>query len=313
MTPDQRRAFEQQWPQFEKALGRVLAKRNICEADRADVAQETALRLLKRWDRIDHSRPVLPLAITIALNVMRDNLRRSTKREMAMGELPERPCSSDVENEGLTKVQFQDVVRAMKDLSPSHRTVLLDEIAEHPSTSGRSESAVKMLRMRARRRLSALLESASAFVSLAAIKLRIWGPDHSNSVVASSMAAVAFFGVLPSIGGGVSGSSGDALEAPFAAGVARSSDGINRLGFEQEGLAPNHSSRPSDSDGGHRTIPGQRGRPVTIPIGNQGRAEASARVESNDVYIEVRDHGGPVPACVGGLPGTPEELECPED
>jgi hypothetical protein len=128
---------------------------------REDVVQETGLRLFKMWEDVDPERSPTGLALTIANNLLWDAVARHRNREV-LGDVPERPAEHDVEELGIARLELARVSRGMQHLSEAHRTVLLAEIDENTPRPAATPAAVKMLRMRARRRLSALLEHASA-------------------------------------------------------------------------------------------------------------------------------------------------------
>jgi hypothetical protein len=141
---------------------------------REDVVQETGLRLFKMWDDVDPERSPSGLALTIANNILWDAVARHRNREV-LGDVPDAPSDHDVERVGIARIELARVSRGMQDLSPAHRSILLAEIDENIPRPASSPAAVKMLRMRARRRLSALLEHASAvglFVGLRKRALR---------------------------------------------------------------------------------------------------------------------------------------------
>lgn len=189
MSPNDTEAFESCWRDIAHDLDIILIRRGIEEHTRQDLIQETALRLLARWERLDKTRPVVPLAATIALNLMRDGFRRA-KHEVISEVEPSAPAG-DVEHEGLARLELGRVAKAMKKLSSSYRNVLLANVSDEAAAATReprlvasdgsaiertpvperSPAATKMLRMRARRRLARLLESAGIMV--AAVRLRL--------------------------------------------------------------------------------------------------------------------------------------------
>ena len=304
--------FEQRWPETAEAINRMLANKGVPETERDDIVQETAARLIRLWDSIDHSRPLMPLVMTIALNILRDSARRRTKREITLGDLPDRPGPSDVEREGLTRLDLYRVVRAMGRLSPLQRDVLLVEVSDAAAPPGRGPDALKMLRMRARRKLASILEAASAAVGLLALRLRS-GSDHLAQSAVGTLAAVAVVATLPSPTaaeiGTMERSGARSLSVSPPSARADSAPGDAR-----EVAAARGGSLPGAGEAADQTAAAgdQEGRPVRVPIGKGGYAEASGEVSVNETRVEVKDHGGPVPVCVSGVPGTPSDLDCPE-
>ena len=151
--------FEEWWAELADAVRAWLLRRRVPPHLVDDIVQETGLRLFKMWDEIDAMRSPRGLAFTIASNLLWDERNRRASREV-VGDVPERSCE-DVETAGIARLELARVKRAMGRLNPQQRAVLLAEIgdAEGPTAS---PDAIKMMRMRARRRLTALLESAPA-------------------------------------------------------------------------------------------------------------------------------------------------------
>lgn len=187
--------FEASWPAVAQDLRRLLARRGVDSYTTDDLIQETAFKILTRWDRLDHERPLFPFAATVALNLMKDGFRRSG-REFLCDEQPNIP-SGDVESEGLARLELTRVSKAIRGLPAAQREVLLatvteplaredeaaiDSVPERSVT--RSTAATKMLRMRARRRLVTMLEAAG--LSIAGFRLRVhqWLGDSPQAAVA---------------------------------------------------------------------------------------------------------------------------------
>lgn len=150
-------SFEEQWPPLAARLGKRMARScpDLCE--REDLVQEVGLRLFRMWDRLD-GRPLWPLVLTIALNLRRDAHR--AWHEPTMPLTHDLPADFDVERESMARVELRRVQEALQMLSAAHRDVLLAEIGKLPPTH-LSPAAMKMTRMRARRRLNQLLEGSS--------------------------------------------------------------------------------------------------------------------------------------------------------
>ena len=163
--------FEQQWPDLARRLDAMLAGKRVPAHKRDDIVQETGLRLFRMWDQVDPDRPLWALVVTIALNLLRDEARKRPEREV-LGLVPDRAADQDVERAGLARLEWRRVQSAMSQLSPDHRSILMAELGDEYATSSRGPNATKMLRMRARRRLNALLDVASASGVVVAVRLR---------------------------------------------------------------------------------------------------------------------------------------------
>lgn len=197
MTSEDQKRFESQWPAVAARLDSMLARRGVPPDRREDIVQETGLKLLKTWERVDASKPLWPLTVTIALNLMRDQARKGLFTEVPT-EIPDRSASDNVEELNLARLELKRAGLALAQLNPGQREVLLAEVdpASYRSTS--SPAATKMLRMRARRKLSVLMQqvSALALAPVAAIK-RVGRLGHlfpfsraSEGVVTSALCGV---------------------------------------------------------------------------------------------------------------------------
>ena len=164
-TSGARGAFEDEWPDVARTIDRMLRGRRLAREEREDIVQETGLRLFTRWSEIDPERSVVPLAATIAMNLLRDEARATARREarpLPFGELSPR----GVEDEALARLELSRVASALQKLTPAQRDALLAEVGGPGDARG--AAALKMLRMRARRSLRHALERASALAPLSA-------------------------------------------------------------------------------------------------------------------------------------------------
>lgn len=151
--------FEEWWAELGDAVRAWLLRRRVPPHLVDDIVQETGLRLFKMWDEIDAMRSPRGLAFTIASNLLWDERNRRASREI-VGDVPEQ-SREDVEAAGMARLELARVRRAMNRLNPQQRAVLLAEIGDATGPTA-SPDAVKMMRMRARRRLTAILDSAPA-------------------------------------------------------------------------------------------------------------------------------------------------------
>ncbi|MEA2446725.1 MAG: Sigma-70 region 2, partial [Actinomycetota bacterium] len=195
------RPFEEEWPELERRVRCSLVSRGAPPWLRDDIVQETALRLFRMWDEIDPERSMFGLALTIAQNLLWDEQHRKARGEV-LGLIPDVPGEQDVERSGIAREELGRVYRLLPRLNLNHRKVLLAEIGgEAPVTA--SGDALKMLRLRARRKLTALMESASAGIFVMGFELRRLGWRVSSAIRRHSIpgelpagAVVAFCGVF---------------------------------------------------------------------------------------------------------------------
>jgi RNA polymerase sigma factor (sigma-70 family) len=155
--------FDTEWIAVSARLNGILAHRGVPRCDRDDILQETAIRLLRSWDRLDPARQVEPYARVVAANVWRDSLRRAPKED-PVEHLPDvLPAREDTEQICMVRDDFSRVGRALHSMRPEHSRVLYAVAAEE---LGQEEphvasDALRMTRMRARKHLRLVLEAAS--------------------------------------------------------------------------------------------------------------------------------------------------------
>lgn len=185
-------SFESEWRAIAPSLERILARRGVASWLRDDVMQETALRLYRAWDRVDPDRPLLPLAVTIANNVVWDERHKRSQVEVP-GVVPDRPALHDVEELGLARMELGRVKDLMERLSAPHRSVLLAEVGGAEAPEG-SRDATKMLRLRARKKMRSLMDAASASGFAMLLPKALWRVvrgSRREATAASAPAAIA--------------------------------------------------------------------------------------------------------------------------
>ena len=186
---DTLRVFDDEWTELAPRLSMVLAGKGVHPQDRDDLLQETALRLYRVWETLAPDQPVWPFAVTIALNLWRDQVRASVVRQRdvlsanlgdGVGELA---ASYDVERTVLARHELAQVGAVMRSLEPEQRRLLLenDEVSAVVSPLRPAE---RMARMRARRELARVVGRASA-----AIGLFLWRRPLRSSACATAACA----------------------------------------------------------------------------------------------------------------------------
>lgn len=198
MTTQVESSFEAVWPDLARRIHRFLSSKKVPDSQREDVVQETGLRLYRMWDKVDPAGSPIGLALTIAMNIVRDNARRDSHRTVVEIE-PDVPAICDVERSGLARLELSRVRRALSELTPAQRSVLLSELDRNQLPPEASAAAIKMLRMRARRNLSAILERAGCGAVVArcrrlfGMRQQVFVPRDLSKVeqgMASSLAGV---------------------------------------------------------------------------------------------------------------------------
>lgn len=159
--------FAEAWAELEPQLRRSLAAAPAHLVD--DVLQDTSIKLLRVWDSIDHDRPALPLAVTIARNTLRDELRRSARH--AHAELSEEArVRDDLDAVVSARLELAKVGSELTRLTPAQQAALLAEVGRGPRQE--DTPRIKMLRSRARARLRELVAQAGGFVATGFARLR---------------------------------------------------------------------------------------------------------------------------------------------
>jgi DNA-directed RNA polymerase specialized sigma24 family protein len=323
----------------------MLARKKMPLAKREDVVQETGLRLLGMWDKVDSSTPPWGLVVTIALNFLRDEARRHPEREI-LGAVPDLPESYDVERAGLARLELRRVRAAMTKMSDAQRSVLLSELGIEGFAARRGADATKMLRLRARRKLHALLETASASGAIMALRFRRlfgdvlpWARGVSSATndgvapVAASLIAFGLFAFPTSSSPFGIGSADGTLARPsvqsettldadsLASAISGATDAQLLARLSERGLKDSTAAREShrkarhgsQKSGGGNSAPRSTPYRVQVPVGG-----ASVEVEAH-VYVagkgaEVGEYGTGVPVCLHGFHSTPTpQLSCTKE
>lgn len=244
-------SFEVEWPPVAARLEAGLRRRRVPAPMVEDLVQETGLRLFEIWHRVDPARELWPLALTIALNMLRDHIRADNRRQEVA--VPESLMEDDTETAALARVELARVQENLVQLTAAQRSALLAEVGAG-NGSEVSASATKMLRLRARKRLRALMDGASGVVaaagSVAQRALRLGSASTLGEQLApgASLAAGVFWAA--------------ALGGVGAVGVTAPSWGAD---------APARSAVAAEVDAGgtrHLPVAGQAGerRPRRAPI-----------------------------------------------
>ncbi|MGH2755530.1 MAG: RNA polymerase sigma factor [Actinomycetota bacterium] len=291
MTPQRRSEFETQWPELARRLSFFLARSGVQGDMRDDVIQDTALRLYGMWMRVENDRSAWPLTKTIALNILRDASRRRGSVEISW-EVPELAGPHDVESSGIARIELRRVEKALREMSPAHRSLILEEVGGDAPTTPTSPAAEKMMRMRARRKLIALLEKVSILIPGKHTGILQWlsGLGGLREGVAGGFACflcVALGTGLVVVGPGTTGSAeaksrlpvtgpaldGDDLERPSATTVAVDSAVRDAYGFTaavRERAAKPSSVRTSVPDDATAETGGTESEPLPDEVPGTG-------------------------------------------
>lgn len=144
------RSFEEEWPELARQLERFLTAKGVDRWLRADVVQETGLRLFQRWETLDHTSPMWNLAATIAMRVVHNHRRKESRIELVADPIPTH--QDDVHVRGLQRAQLKKTRSALLQLNADQRDVLLAEVGEAILPPG-TRNRINVVRLRARGRL----------------------------------------------------------------------------------------------------------------------------------------------------------------
>ena len=284
MSPEKKRDFEAEWPLLSRRLRVFLGAKKVPYTQQDDLIQETALRLYKMWDSVDRTRPAWALTVTIALNLLRDEYRRAGHADI-VAELPEIAQSYDLEQASLARIELKRVRTAMLEMSPEHRSVLLAEIGQHNDDSGCTGE--KMRRMRARRKLTQLMERVSGVVLFPLRRLTDLGHGLAGMREAFAQSASCVLCGVLGVGAVL------AMPAPAARSATRSSEVPPRVErVLSEAAEISHS------------------RHETVLLDRAAKAQARARAQESAAKRRAERSG--VASRKPGAP-EPEPLVDPED
>jgi hypothetical protein len=317
VSPEKKRDFEAEWPLLARRLKLFLNRKKVPVPQQDDLIQETALRLYKMWESVDRSRPAWALTVTISLNLLRDEYRRAPHSDI-VADLPDVALSYDLERAGLARIELGRIRDALAEMSPAHRSALLAEVG-HPSFISADPGCDKMRRMRARRKLTQILERVSSVLVLPAKRLADAGHallGMKEPFVASAscvLCAVLGVGVAVSIPLTPERARAGTLDSPSTSQDLQGALGVASDAAEpssswdspaQAGLSPRRSTRGHQS--GHEE--------ATSPLPSQLPLPSDPTGETPTVPPLPGDPGEEPPAPAppplpGGGPGEGSELD----
>ena len=298
MREPARGSFERDWPELMVRVQNSLRRRGVPEWLRDDIVQETGLRLFRMWSDVDPERSPYGLALRIANNLLWDHVRLRQNREV-LGDVPEHAAPNDVEHTGLARMELARVQKALPRLSDAHRSVLLAEIDNAVEAPVSSPAAVKMMRMRARRRLTQLLEQVSGFVGFLGFQtrrraLKVRAVMERSSMLAEGSAAAAVSGVVATVTV-VTGATAIALATPRAEPFAKQAYATSAPREQAPvttdvRLAASDASNATDArtdDGSSKAAAHRYGLQVSPSDQVKGEAVVEVREEESDPRIVV--------------------------
>lgn len=297
-------SFEREWPDTAERLKAALERRRIPHAVVDDLVQETGLRLYQRWECVDPERGTWPLAFTVAMNILKDQLRSEVRRRAFSP--PATTSEQDPEIVALARLELARVRRALDQLPASQRAALLAEVGEG-ADDARSTPAVKMLRMRARKRLRMLTrEAPGALGSLDVFLQRVLDKVGSLPVLAGASACAPFAVGLVSIGVLATAPSAEAAEeVAFGRDAASSSAAVSVVGRFVDSVVPVVAGGAAgDLD---RNVIAARTRPIAFRPGTagEGGSDGGRHAQRGDEHGTATSEGDvQLPDAIQTLPPT---------
>lgn len=309
---DAEQFFATEWRELVPSLRTMLARAGAPAADRDDLVQETATRLLATWDSLDWNCGATAIAHRIALNAWRDQWRRRGRREV-LGEVPERAEPADTERVAMGRLRVTEVAAALATLPAATATVIRVAAGEAEGAGRRAPlpPAIRMARTRARRALAASAKVACCIGSAFAMSMRSAGRPVRAGVAMTALAGVAFVAAVETSPGAGAPPVSPSPSVPVSAGVTASA-----------GIALPATRRPDGRSDVHQpSRPGQQRRsrrPATrIPYYWVGGGPAAAGVfldvKVSGVGVQVRNPnpGESEPVCTyGSAPSIPIASQC---
>ncbi len=165
MSPEPSRAFEAEWSVLSQRLRLLLVRKRVQPSFHDDLIQETAVRLLSMWETVDRRRPLWPLTVTIALNLLRDRWRRRVLPHADIDGIPHLASSQPGPEQLVLADLDRAVIRAaLASLPEDYQMVIRLRVLEaRPSGEvaelmGRNADAIRQLQRRALIALRAALQ-----------------------------------------------------------------------------------------------------------------------------------------------------------
>ena len=285
--------FEEVWRDLQPRIVAMLVRRGTPKDVAEDVAQETAIRLLTNWHLLDEGRSPWPFARRIALNCLVDRYRR--ERFDTVESYPDREGTHDVEEHSLARFRLTEVWRAMADLTQKERSLLLAEVGI--AAGHANDSATKMARHRARRKLTAAVGRSGAFsgLPLAWRRATAWVQLHAPAYV--EVGTAAGLAVIMSAAALTWGQPGHAATKPPSLTFGSEHTSVRRLepvrdpeSSEIPRPRPSgHGQQPAADPGPQKPAPSPSHDHATDPsyTAGAGPARAEAGRDEGTMYVTV--------------------------
>lgn len=198
MSSPEESQFSTVWSELSDRLRRVLYSRRVPADLVDDFVQETGLRLFRNWSSVDQTM-LWAFANTILWNLVRDEVRKNEVRNRNASALVVEQ-TRDFDEEMQSRLELLRVKRVLSTLSEIDQQVLLTEWGEGTEPHFTSPGALKMARMRARRRLHAALQHSFGLVPAWRVLRLRFSESPSFWNVSEQLSQFAATGVLLLVG-----------------------------------------------------------------------------------------------------------------
>jgi DNA-directed RNA polymerase specialized sigma24 family protein len=162
--------FAEVWPETAVALRGYLRARGSSHVDVEDMLQECAVRVLHARPTFVDAQDLIRWCLPVVRNLSVDQYRRG-RRELPFEAVPDRAGRSDLADDVSHSLELGRVLRALQQLKPSDRDVILAHVEQDAPIPLDRKQAVRLnvQRHRARQRLLARL-AAVLGVGLALVR-----------------------------------------------------------------------------------------------------------------------------------------------
>lgn len=139
------------WPQTARRLEAYLIRRGVTRAEAEDIAQEVAIRAVRRQIAFHDATDLLPWVRTVARRIRIDNARLAASQHEDAGATPTDVASTQsVEDEVIARLRMSEVASAIARLPARDRQALLQTIERDANVP---PASLAVVRHRARAKL----------------------------------------------------------------------------------------------------------------------------------------------------------------
>lgn len=169
------------WPQVRPRLIAYLRARGVTYTNADDVVQDVAERMVRHDVPFADAEDLLRWCVPVARNASIDQHRRAS-RAVLVANLPDRAREDDVAETVSARLRLRRVIDGLNRLPQSERAALTAAI---DNTDGLTDSATRVRRHRARRRLLEMAGPPAVVVACGRVLRRLWRPGVATAIPAA--------------------------------------------------------------------------------------------------------------------------------